>query len=691
MLLSAEDGAVRYDFKFWATPLPSVKDWRKAFDWPTEGENFLVWAVVTATNTGPKPAEAKLVVERLGPKASPPQEFAWRLKPSASAEAVIRAPFAAVEDPAAFDKEDPKVWLQRTVDYWKGVVAGAARIEVPCRKATEALLAAHVCQLIASDHGELHGGEGFYDHFYIRDGAYQIMELEEAGLSDAAAKAIEPFLRCQAAGRAVREPDEGTRRQRPGRLGVLAILEDHRRSGLAGEGLSADSQGGGLDRSRPAARRRADSPYAGLLAGRRGRRRISVGRQEPHRRLRLLEPPRPALHGRRRPRTGQNRRGGRFAQGSGLLSQGHRRGLEANWALPYFPPSWEKAGTHWGNTETLWPTPIFSPDDPRVAALIDEVRHRHGGGYVEGTIRWLGCPDAIHPYMGAYTTMADLVRGNDEQVVEDFYWYLLHSTAAHAFPEGILFKTRTAWSDTIPHVTGAANYAVMLRHMLVHEAGDELHLLRAVPDWWLAEGRQIRGERLPTHFGPMSLLVQGTKHGVEIKLDPPKRNPPKRIVLHLPQSRPLAAALDGVEVDAAARPGETLGFSRGCQRLPPDRFASQADPLASLRSDNHETTRIPENRDWGLGRLWGSQSGAAFGLRRPRPEQPHQRGNCRPGEPKPGRSACLPGTGRRPNRSGLRRQHGEPRLPDAQAVPRPQAGAGRRERLLCQEDQRRPL
>ena len=133
MLLSAEDGAVRYDFKFWATPLPSVKDWRKAFDWPTEGENFLVWVAVNATNTGPKPAEAKLVVERLGPKASPPQEFAWRLKPSASAEAVIRSPFAAVEDAAAFDSEDPKVWLQRTVDYWKGASGrrGANRGPMP--------------------------------------------------------------------------------------------------------------------------------------------------------------------------------------------------------------------------------------------------------------------------------------------------------------------------------------------------------------------------------------------------------------------------------------------------------------------------------------------------------------------------------------------------------------------------------
>ena len=37
----------------------------------------------------------------------------------------------------------------------------------------------------------------------------------------------------------------------------------------------------------------------------------------------------------------------------------------------------------------------------------------------------------------------------------------------------------------------------MFRHMLVHEAGDELHLLTAVPDWWLGDGREIRVERRP--------------------------------------------------------------------------------------------------------------------------------------------------------------------------------------------------
>ena len=44
VLLAAEDGPVHYAFTLWATPLPSVSDWQKAFGWPTEGENFLNWS-----------------------------------------------------------------------------------------------------------------------------------------------------------------------------------------------------------------------------------------------------------------------------------------------------------------------------------------------------------------------------------------------------------------------------------------------------------------------------------------------------------------------------------------------------------------------------------------------------------------------------------------------------------------------
>jgi len=498
------------------------------------------------------PAEAKAAIDVTRAAAKTAHALSWSLAPGKSAEGCVRIPFRPLDPPVDCAAEDPKLWLTRTVDYWRGVMAPAARIDVPCRKATEALLAAHVCQLIANDHGEVHGGEGFYDEFYIRDGAYQVMELEEAGLGDAARKAMDPYLRHQ-------RPDgrfESQSNQFDANGQAVWTLWQYGK-------ITGDRQW--FEQVYPQMRRAvdwtmkarrqapADSPFAGVLPAAPadgeylwdGKHHI-VGYDLWNLRGMLCTADAARILGREDEVDALLREAGEYraAIDAALKKTG----------LAYFPPSWEKDGTHWGNTETLWPTELFPRDDARVAALVDHVRREHGGGYVEGTILWLGQPGAIHPYMGAYTTMTDLVRGRDEQVVEDFYWYLLHSSASHAFPEGIYFGRRFAWSNTIPHVTGACNYAIMLRHMLVHEAGDELHLLSAAPDGWLDEGKEIRVERLPTYFGPMGLVVRGKPAGVEVQLDRPTRQPPKRIVLQLPKSRPLIGSLEGVEV--IARPDQ---------------------------------------------------------------------------------------------------------------------------------------
>ena len=204
------------------------------------------------------------------------------------------------------------------------------QVEVPCRKATEALLAAHVCQLIASDHGELHGGEGFYDRFYIRDGAYQMMELEEAGLRDAAAKAIGLYSRS--------------------RNGPTAASSRRRTQFDAnGQALWTFGNTPGSPATRPfcervypqmlraaqwtmQARREApaDSPFAGLLPAAPADGEIPLGRQAPHRRLRFLESARDAVHGRRREDVGQDRRRETSARRGPGVSRRHRRRLEAH-------------------------------------------------------------------------------------------------------------------------------------------------------------------------------------------------------------------------------------------------------------------------------------------------------------------------------------------------------------------------
>jgi hypothetical protein len=547
VLLVTEQDGVRYEFTLWATPLPTVKNWRAAFDWPTEGDNFLNWVRVKATNPGPSPAEARVRLDLLVTNPPAPTVWSASLAPGRSAGTCFRIPFKPISNAPAFDKENPKLWLGRTVTYWRNLMAKAARIEVPCEKATEALRAAHVCQLLASDHGVLHGGEGFYDEFYIRDGAYQMLELEEAGLFDAARKTATAYLGAQ-------RPD-GRFETQKGQLdangqAVWVLWQFYQITGDRAWLKQAYPQMRRAVEWTIQARRTApaDSPFAGLLPN-----ALADGEYLWDGKCHIVGYDMWNLRGLVCVVEAARALGERSdAESFQREAEDYRRVIDAaskSTGLAWFPPSWEKAGTPWGNTEMLWPTELFAVDDPRVSALLAEVRERHGGGFCEGTIRWTGSKEpAIHPYLSAYTTMASLIRGEHDKFVEEFYWYLLHSTATHAFPEGIFYGRRFAWSDTIPHATGAANFAFLLRHALVHERGDELHLLLGAPDWWLENGREIRVEKAPTHFGTMSLRLRGTAAGVEIKLDPPRRQPPSRIVLHLPTSRPVLKAPKGVSV-----------------------------------------------------------------------------------------------------------------------------------------------
>jgi hypothetical protein len=562
ILVNAADGPVRYEIAFWATPLPDSKDWTKAFRWPEETENFLCWISVKATNTSPSAtaaAKAAIDTDPAGYKTNRGEfmadrkhtrnyAFDWSLAPGESQAGVARYTFYATPDEFRYDQADASLWRDRTIAFWRDTMARGAKVHVPCRKSNRALLASHVCQMIANDLGDLRGGEGFYDDFYIRDGAYQLMELEEAGFDDFALRAVDYYI---------------PRQLRDGRF-----ESQHNQYDANGQALwtlwqyaKITGDRGYLERIYPrmlravswamAERRKApaDSPFAGLLsmAPADGEflwdaKHHIVGYDLWNLRGILCTADAARLLGLTADAAYLNREASQY-----------RAAIEAAWkrtGLAYFPPSWETAGTHWGNTETLWPTRLFEASDSRVAASAAFLEKEFTGGYVEGTIRWKaqGMEDAIHPYMGAYTVMNSLVRGDAEKVVEGFYWYLLHSTAANAFPEGIYFKRRFAWSDTMPHVTGAANYAVMLRHMLVHEDGDDLHLLSAVPDWWLADGQEIRIERLPTHFGPLNLVIRGTAVGVHVALTGPTREAPRRILLHLPPSRPLLDKLPAVTV-----------------------------------------------------------------------------------------------------------------------------------------------
>jgi hypothetical protein len=195
-------------------------------------------------------------------------------------------------------------------------------------------------------------------------------------------------------------------------------------------------------------------------------------------------------------------------------------------------------GSTWFNLNALYPVEIFDPWDERVSATLNWSR----GRYIEGVARWEGNDRVrasggvprVHAYLTAANVESALIRGEQQQALMEFYAMLAHTTATHGASEQVLPGTRDPVNQPQPHGWYAANYVVLLRHMLVRERGDELHLLSAVSPEWLKEGGEIHVTRAPTRFGPLDLHVKRTANGVSIDLAPRFHTRPGAIVVHVP-------------------------------------------------------------------------------------------------------------------------------------------------------------
>ena len=128
--------------------------------------------------------------------------------------------------------------------------------------------------------------------------------------------------------------------------------------------------------------------------------------------------------------------------------------------------------------------------------------------------------------------------------------YLLRNEAKHflrayfnAFAVSYFPDTRMMTEHALPNIgdwrgdhyksSDEANSTYWLRMMFVQERGDELWLGAAVPRYWLADGKQCGIENARTYFGPMSVKFEScaAEGWIQMMLDPPRRNPPRRILV----------------------------------------------------------------------------------------------------------------------------------------------------------------
>jgi hypothetical protein len=266
----------------------------------------------------------------------------------------------------------------------------------------------------------------------------------------------------------------------------------------------------------------------------------------------------------------------------------------------YIPPALDgnMGGTDWGNLLSLTPEQQLSPFDPRVTATLKATQAKYAEGLM--TYRQPDQGTYLHHYLTIKNTLTELIRGDQQQAIREFYAILLHTSSTHA---GWEYSIRP-WGDRdfsgnlAPHGWFAAEYRNLLRNMMVREEGSSLHLLSAVSPEWIEPGKAIEVENAATYFGKIGFIlriVSTTEAKMEIHFAFDRGYEPKQIVLHLPwflnvtsasaDGKPVPITSGSIELEPATRE-VTLNWVR--RSLPPDMPISYADAVERYKQEYKE-------------------------------------------------------------------------------------------------------
>jgi hypothetical protein len=192
-------------------------------------------------------------------------------------------------------------------------------------------------------------------------------------------------------------------------------------------------------------------------------------------------------------------------------------------------------GTDWGNLLSITPEPLLDPWDPRVTATLKKMQAH----YQEGISTYAEPNDGVflHHYLTIKNTLSELVRGEPEQAIREFYAELLHTSSTHSGFEYAIrpWGTRDFEGNLAPHAWFAADYRNLLRNMLVREQGHTLHLLSAISPEWFAPGKRIAVSGATTWFGRVSFEFETVSdQAAVLRLNNAFSDAPGEILLHLP-------------------------------------------------------------------------------------------------------------------------------------------------------------
>ncbi|MBN1902719.1 hypothetical protein JW926_15440 [Candidatus Sumerlaeota bacterium] len=173
----------------------------------------------------------------------------------------------------------------------------------------------------------------------------------------------------------------------------------------------------------------------------------------------------------------------------------------------------------------------FLPPDSRYAFLIRNLIETRGG-LLLGVCTFKGGID--HAYTYGYW-MNCMERGEAEKVILGLYASMAYGMSRETYSAVEVTQIRTGSNEhTLPHLYSNTQQLRILRNMLVREDGNKLILAQAVPRHWLEKGKSVEVRSAPTHFGEVSYrIVVSDQNSIDVRLEPPKRQKPEAIHIHL--------------------------------------------------------------------------------------------------------------------------------------------------------------
>lgn len=187
----------------------------------------------------------------------------------------------------------------------------------------------------------------------------------------------------------------------------------------------------------------------------------------------------------------------------------------------------------WAFLHAVFPGKVFAPDDPPVPGNMAMLEAVEKEGLVFGT-GWLA--EGLWNYFGSFYAHAWLWLGRGDKAAQALYGFANHASPLLCWREEQMpvGKGPQICGD-MPHNWASAEFIRLVRHSLVLERDQELHLCEALPASWIRPNGLIRLRNIETDFGPLSMELQMAADGktARLRLNPPRRTSPTRIVLHL--------------------------------------------------------------------------------------------------------------------------------------------------------------